>query len=86
MPVSKRQLAANRRNAQKSTGPRTTAGKEIAARNRVVHGLCSENFTVLTGESQARFDNLLARFMLVEQPADDVELSAQGVWCPLCVV
>lgn len=32
---------ANRRNAQKSTGPKTTAGKRRAAKNAVRHGLSS---------------------------------------------
>jgi hypothetical protein len=34
-----RQIAANRRNAQKSTGPRTAAGKRRAAHNAYRHGL-----------------------------------------------
>src|SRR5215216_3084192 len=37
--ASERQIAANRRNAQKSTGPRTAAGKERASRNAYRHGL-----------------------------------------------
>jgi hypothetical protein len=34
-----RQLAANRQNAQRSTGPRTAAGKSISSRNAFRHGL-----------------------------------------------
>jgi hypothetical protein len=34
-----RQIAANRRNAGKSTGPRTRAGKKRASRNSYRHGL-----------------------------------------------
>jgi hypothetical protein len=37
--ASERKLAANRRNAQKSTGPRTTAGKARTRRNAYRHGL-----------------------------------------------
>lgn len=33
------QIAANRRNAAKSTGPRTARGKAISARNAVTHGM-----------------------------------------------
>ena len=29
--ISEKQLAANRRNAQRSTGPRTDAGKKVSA-------------------------------------------------------
>jgi hypothetical protein len=37
--ASERQIAANRRNAQKSTGPRSVAGKQRASRNAYRHGL-----------------------------------------------
>lgn len=35
------QIAANRRNAEKSTGPRTPEGKRVTARNAVKHGAYS---------------------------------------------
>ena len=38
LTLSPRRLAANRRNAAHSTGPRTPAGKERVARNAVKHG------------------------------------------------
>jgi len=34
-----KQIAANRRNAQRSTGPRTTAGRSMSSRNALHHGL-----------------------------------------------
>ena len=37
--ASERQIAANRRNARKSTGPRSGAGKARASRNAYRHGL-----------------------------------------------
>jgi hypothetical protein len=37
-PVSARKVEANRRNAQRSTGPRTVQGKANSARNSLVHG------------------------------------------------
>jgi hypothetical protein len=40
--TSYRQIEANRRNALKSTGPRTEAGKETSRRNAVRHGLTAE--------------------------------------------
>jgi hypothetical protein len=42
-----RQLQANRRNALKSTGPRTEEGKHISRRNAFRHGLTAE--TVIDG-------------------------------------
>jgi hypothetical protein len=40
--TSFRQLEANRRNAIRSTGPRTEEGKRVTRRNAVRHGLCAE--------------------------------------------
>ena len=41
MPTSKKQIAANRRNAKKSTGPSTPEGKAVASRNAIKHCLHS---------------------------------------------
>jgi hypothetical protein len=38
---SKRKTAANRRNARKSSGPRSAAGKGVASRNALRHGLAA---------------------------------------------
>jgi hypothetical protein len=40
--TSFRQFEANRRNAQRSTGPKTEDGKRRSRRNAVRHGLCAE--------------------------------------------
>lgn len=39
--ATERQIAANRRNAAKSTGPRSAAGRQRAGQNAVRHGLFS---------------------------------------------
>jgi hypothetical protein len=39
--LSEKKLRANRKNAKKSTGPRTTKGKSRASRNAIRHGLTS---------------------------------------------
>jgi len=39
--ATKEQIAANRRNAQKSTGPRTPEGKARSSKNARTHGLTS---------------------------------------------
>jgi hypothetical protein len=46
---SLKQLEANRRNAQRSTGPASPEGKATAAQNAVKHGLYTENL-LLEGE------------------------------------
>ncbi len=42
MPISKKQLIANRKNAQKSTGPKTPFGKFRSSRNAYKHGFYSK--------------------------------------------
>ena len=39
MATSAKQIAANRRNAKKSTGPRTPNGRAVSSRNAITHGL-----------------------------------------------
>ena len=70
--ATQKQIAANRRNAKKSTGPRSVAGKEKVSQNHLVHGLCGK-FQVLANEDQAEYNDLFERFMQAEQPADDIE-------------
>ena len=59
-------------NAQKSTGPTSSTGREAVSRNRATHGLCGR-FTVLSNEHQAAFDAMFERFLQNEKPVDDVE-------------
>jgi hypothetical protein len=40
--TSFRQFEANRRNAERSTGPKTEEGKRRSRRNALRHGLCAE--------------------------------------------
>jgi hypothetical protein len=56
--VSERQIAANRLNARKSTGPRSRAGKQRASRNAYRHGL---SLSVNSNERVAKQIDELAR-------------------------
>jgi hypothetical protein len=47
-----RQIEANRRNAPKSTGPKTEAGKEQSRRNAVRHGLTAETVIGLLEDNE----------------------------------
>ena len=55
--ATKRQIAANRRNARRSTGPKTAAGKAASSANALRHGLAAARAVVLPdedGEAYAR--------------------------------
>jgi hypothetical protein len=76
MSVSEKQLAANRANAQKSTGPKTPEGKARSARNATVHGLRSTDTVINTpiySEDQAEFDSLLKSLVIQFSPDSDAE-------------
>lgn len=53
--ASEAQIAANRLNAQKSTGPKTAQGKAAVARNPLRHGMTAET-VVLFDELEAEFE------------------------------
>ena len=66
------QIRANRRNAQKSTGPRSRQGKVAISQNAVKHGLLTRQ-NVISSESQADF-NLYREQMFAElAPASPME-------------
>ncbi len=83
--ITQKQLAANRQNSQRSTGPKTTEGKAVVARNAVKHGLLSR-LGVLPGvEEQGVWEEHLARVCADLQPASYLEESlasriAQLLW------
>ncbi len=50
--ATERQIAANRANAQKSTGPRTARGKAAVRLNSVTHGLTAQSILTYGEESE----------------------------------
>jgi hypothetical protein len=56
---SERKVAANRKNAEKSTGPKTALGKTMSSRNSTRHGLLATTLPRLHGRSQKQFNRLL---------------------------
>ena len=71
--ISERRILANRANAQKSTGPKTPAGKATSSMNGVRHGLCSTTF-VLFNENLEEYTQLRDEFIARFGPRDQVEL------------
>jgi len=59
------QIAANRINAQKSTGPRTVEGKSASRQNALKHGVDAASL-IIPGEDPALYDQLAADY------ADDI--------------
>src|SRR5687767_8036886 len=73
-PTSARRVAANRRNAQRSTGPRTAAGKRRASRNALKHGLCSP-YACLEGECAATYATFVREVEEELQPRTPLQRS-----------
>ncbi len=69
-----KQIHANRKNAKKSTGPKTPEGKERCKFNSLVHGLRAES-AVIPGEDRTKFDQHLERLNAAWMPQDDMEKS-----------
>ncbi len=74
MSSSEQQQAANRANALKSTGPRSSGGKAKACQNSTRHGLLSERL-LLAGECHDDFSRLLADLQSALCPVGALELS-----------
>jgi len=79
------QISANRANSQKSTGPKTEAGKSASSQNSWQHGLTFGVFRVLEREDQSRYETLLHQLRGEYNPATPteailVERMAQHHW------
>jgi hypothetical protein len=70
--ASPAQVAANRENSLRSTGPVTPSGKAASSQNALRHGLTSTR-VVLPGENAAAFDSLREELLHDYAPANDFE-------------
>ncbi len=71
--ASPAQIAANRRNAQHSTGPRTDEGKAAVRLNSLIHGLRAQE-VLLPDEDPAVFEELRESFHQQFNPEGPAEL------------
>ena len=68
------QIQANRRNALRSTGPRTEEGKEVSKLNAIKHGLAASTSVVLPHEDAGRYHQMRGALIETWQPANAQEL------------
>jgi hypothetical protein len=77
-PASERKIQANRRNALRSTGPKTERGKRTVARNAIKHGILAREVVITAGdgkESSEEFDALVGQLWKDYEPVGVVEES-----------
>jgi hypothetical protein len=75
-PVSIRKFEANRRNALRSTGPKTERGKRTVARNAIKHGFLAREVVITAGdgkESSEEFHDLVEKLHKYYEPVGVVE-------------
>ena len=75
--TSKKQVQANRRNARKSTGPKTKKGKAVARLNALQHGLTAKQ-VVIPGEDEQDFRELCERLVIELNPKGVLESQLVG--------
>ena len=66
------QIAANRQNSLKSTGPKTPEGRSKSSMNALKHGMRSRKLALLRDESIA-FENRRLKWMANADAQDDFE-------------
>ena len=77
-PASERRIQANRRNALRSTGPKTERGKRTVARNAIKHGFLAREVVITAGdgkESLGEFHDLVKHLCEYYEPVGVVEES-----------
>jgi hypothetical protein len=80
--TSTRQLASNRANARRSTGPKTASGKARVAHNPVTHGLLAHN-TLLPDEDPQELQALADTLRAEHNPQgaqEHLDMMIRAVW------
>ena len=67
-----KQLTANRRNAQKSTGPKTPGGKAVSSKNAIRHGLLARD-VILKDEDPQAFEAMQTALVEELSPLGEIE-------------
>jgi hypothetical protein len=77
-PASERRIQANRRNALRSTGPKTERGKRTVAGNAIKHGILAREVVITAGdgkESSEEFHDLVGQVCDYYEPIGVIEES-----------
>jgi hypothetical protein len=79
--ASDKQIAANRENAKKSTGPTSEAGKNKVRLNAIRDNLTGQ-ITTLSDEDRPRFEKLQSEMLADFAPQTSIEreLAASVIW------
>lgn len=82
--TSPKQIAANQRNATRSTGPKTAEGKEAVSRNAFKHGLLAKE-ALIPGEDADSFQDLRDYLYTDLRPEGAIEMAlveriVAGLW------
>ena len=87
--VTARQIEANRRNAQKSTGPRTEEGRRVSRFNACKHGITGQTL-LMTGKQAEDREKFVSAILDDLKPVVAVDLALvhsepQGFPAPDCL-
>jgi hypothetical protein len=72
--ATEKQIAANRRNALKSTGPKSLRGRQNSSRNALKHGVLSKYRQTIPGEDDRAYRGFSTEF----EPASPFEVELDG--------
>ena len=70
--ATRKQIQANRKNARKSTGPKSAGGKALSSRNALKHGVLSQR-AVADHEDRDAYEALLAQLIEEHAPESSLE-------------
>jgi hypothetical protein len=73
--ATEKQIAANRANAKRSTGPKTEDGRRASSRNALRHGMCRD--LPVDESNPTKVDNLVRALTPQEAPGDQIAAARQ---------
>jgi hypothetical protein len=81
--ISERKRNANRNNALRSTGPKTTQGKRNVSRNATKHGIFSAETLITAGDGKESAEELSALLEDCGNTTNRADFSKKHLWTRL---